>query len=374
LLSQGVRDYNRRPTVSIVPGNIVGEQGGFPMRYACVFVVLMVGWAGAAAPAFAQTALDDSVNAATQVLHEIMAVPLKCIPESLLREAQGIAIIPGMVKGGFIVGVRHGKGVLVTRDEAGVWRAPVFITVTGGSIGAQVGVQATDLVLVCKTKHSVDAILKGKVTIGADVAVAAGPVGRDASAATDAHLRAEILSYSRSRGLFAGVAIDGAAVTVDHRANAEYYAVRPGQAHATIPNSGIVLAHAVTSYAPPPQHGPPIVVVPKEIPAPPTFAPPDEREAVRQQLVAAAHRLQPLLEPAWQQYLALPAELFTGRALPPGATYEPVLHRYESVASDARYRALNEHHEFQETYTLLRHFAAFTRPAGTIALPPPPGH
>ncbi len=273
------------------------------MRFAGAIVLLVSGWAGAVSPALAQSPLDDSVIAATQVLREIMAVPLNGIPESLLHQSQGIAMIPGMVKGGFIVGVRHGKGVLATRDEAGLWRAPVFITVTGGSVGAQAGVQATDLVLVFKTRRSVEGILRGKVTIGADLAVAAGPVGRQASAATDAQLKAEILSYSRSRGLFAGLAIDGATLHIDHRANAEYYALRPGQLQASIPRSGVALAQVLTSYAPPPGNGPAVVHAPKELPPPP-FAPPDEREAVRQQLLAAAERLQPLLDAAWQQYLA----------------------------------------------------------------------
>lgn len=345
------------------------------MRFAGAIVLLLSGWADAVSPALAQSP-DESVIAATHVLREIMSVPLKCIPESLLHEAQGIAIIPGMVKGGLIVGVRHGKGVLVTRDEAGLWRAPVFITMSGGSVGAQAGLQATDLVLVFKTRRSVQGILKGKVTIGADLAVAAGPVGREAAAATDAQLKAEILSYSRSRGLFAGLAIDGDTMHVDHRANAEYYALRPGQLQASIPSSGVALAQVVTSYAPPPRHAPTVVLSAKEIPAPPPFPPPDEREAVRQQLVAAAQRLQPLLDPAWQGYLALPAEVFTGQSLPPGGTVEPSLQRYQIVASDARYRVLSEHHEFQETHVLLRRFAALAqpRPAGTLSLPPPPAH
>jgi hypothetical protein len=118
-----------------------------------------------------------------------------------------------------------------------------------------------------------------------------------------------------------------------------------------------------------------VVLAPKEIPPPPPLPPPDERETVRQQLVAAAERLQPLLDPAWQQYLALPAEVATGQALTPG-TIEPCLRRYQNVASDARYRVLSEHHEFQETHALLRRFAALAqpRPAGTLSLPPPPGH
>jgi len=192
--------------------------------------------------------------------------------------------------------------------------------------------------------------------------------------AADGQLKAEILSYSRSRGLFAGLAIDGATMHVDYRANAEYYAVRPGQLQAGIQSSGVALAQAVTSYAPPPRHGPTVVLAPKEIPPPPPFPPPDEREAVRQQLTAAAQRLQPFLDPAWQQYLALPADVFTGQSLPSGGALEPSLQRYQIVASDARYRVLSEHHEFQETHALLRRFAALAqpRPAGSLSLPPPP--
>lgn len=345
------------------------------MRFAGAIVLLVSVLAGPVSPTLAQSPLDDSVNAATQVLREIMAVRMNSIPESLLHEAQGITVIPGMVKGGFIVGVQHGKGVLATRDEAGLWRAPVFVTMTGGSVGAQAGVQATDLVLVFKTRRSVEGILKGKITIGADLAVAAGPVGRQASAATDAQLKAEILSYSRSRGLFAGVAIDGAHMHIDHRANAEYYALRPGQLQPSIPRTGVTFAQVLTSYAPPEVNRPGVVLAPKEVP-PPTLSPPDEREAVRQQLVAAAQRLQPFLEPAWQQYLALPAEVITGQPLPPGGSIEPTLRRYQVVASDARYKALSDHHEFQETYTLLRRFSALAqaRPTGTISLPRPPDH
>lgn len=344
------------------------------MRIAAAIVLIMSGWMVDVPLARAQTPLDDTVNSATQVLREIMAIPSKCIPESLLREAQGVAVVPGLVKGGFIVGVQHGKGVLTTRDEAGLWRAPVFITITGGSLGAQAGVQEIDLILVFKTRRSVQGILKGKVTIGADLSVAAGPVGRQALAATDAQLKAEILSYSRSRGLFAGVAINGASMHIDHGANAEYYALRPGQPPGTIPASGVAFAQLVSSYAPPRQQ-PVVVVTPKEvIQPPPTYQPPDERENVREQLLAVAQRLQSSLDPAWQQYLALPAEVVTGQPLPPGGTLEPVLSRYQAVASDPRYRALGERHEFQEAFALLRRFAALSqpRPAGTLALPAPP--
>ena len=342
------------------------------MRFAGAIVLLVSGWASAVSPALAQSP-DDSINAATHVLREIMSVPLKCIPESLLHEAHGIAIIPGMREKGFVVGVRHGKGVLVTRDETGFWRAPVLITISGGSVGAQAGVQSTDLVLVFKTRRSVERILKGKVTIGADLAVAAGPVGREASAGTDAQLKAEILSYSRSRGLFAGVAIDGTTIHIDHRANDEYYAVRPGQPPGSIPGSAAGLAEALTSYAAPPRQGL-TMLAPKEIPPPPTFPPPDEGEAVRQQLVAAAQRLQPVLDRSWQKYLALPPEVCTGQCPLPGGTFETSLDHYQAVATDPRYRTLSERPEFQETHTLLRRLAAVSRPAGTLSLPPPPAH
>jgi SH3 domain-containing YSC84-like protein 1 len=344
------------------------------MRFAGAIVLILSGWLGAMSPAFAQSPLDETVNSSTQVLREIMAIPSKCIPESLIREAQGIAIVPGMVKGGFIVGLERGKGVLTTKDENGLWRAPVFITVTGGSVGAQAGVQAIDLVLVLKTRRSVQSILKGKVTIGVDLAVAAGPVGRQALAATDAQLKAEILSYSRSRGLFAGVAVNGATMHIDHGATGEYYALRPGQPVGSIPASGIALAQLVASYTPPPRQAPIVVLAQKEVLPPPTFQPPDECEAVRQQLVASAQRLQSALDPAWQQFLALPAEVLTGQPMAPGTTLEPILRRYQTVASEGRYRALSEHHEFQETYALLRHYESLAQPrAGTLPLPPPPG-
>jgi len=344
------------------------------MRFPGKFALLISAWMCASSHALAQTIEDDSVDAATLVLREIMTVPLKGIPESLLHDAKGIAIVPGMVKGGFIVGVRHGKGVLVTRDDAGMWRGPVFITMTGGSVGWQAGLQATDLVLVFKSRRGIEGILNGRLTIGADLAVAAGPVGRQASAGTDAQLKAEILSYSRSRGLFAGLAIDGAVLHVDHRANADYYAVRPGQPQGTVPPSGIALAQLIASYAPPPKREVTVTVAPKEVPPPPPVPTPDERETTRQQLVAAAQRLQPLLDQTWQQYLALPAEVFTGQAFPPGATLELQLRRYQAVASDPRYRLLNERGEFQETHGLLRRFAALAPPRapGAIQLPPPP--
>jgi lipid-binding SYLF domain-containing protein len=166
---------------------------------------------------------DDAID----VLDELADSPDKRVPPTLLRDASAVIIAPDVVKGGFIVAARHGHGVLLVRKKDG-WSDPVFVTLTGGSVGWQAGVAATDLFLVIRNGKSLDRIMRGagKLTLGADASVSAGPVGRDASAATDAQLRAEILSYSRSRGLFAGVAIEGDTLQVDHLANDRYYGKR----------------------------------------------------------------------------------------------------------------------------------------------------
>jgi lipid-binding SYLF domain-containing protein len=132
-------------------------------------------------------------------------------------------VIPDVIKGGFFVGGRRGKGVLVVRSSNGEWSNPTFITLTGGSFGWQIGGQSTDVLLVFKTSRSVENISRGKLTLGADAALAAGPVGRHTGAATDARLAAEVYSYSRSRGLFAGVALEGAAISIDDSANRALY-------------------------------------------------------------------------------------------------------------------------------------------------------
>lgn len=163
------------------------------------------------------------IDASSEVFKEIMAIPEKGIPPALLSDAYGIAIIPGVVKVGFIIGGRYGKGVLMTRGVDGEWSNPSFITFGGGGIGWQIGAQSTDFILVFKSKRSIEGIKKGKFTVGVDAAAAAGPVGRSAEAATDIQLRAEIYSYSQSRGLFAGISLEGAALQIDDDANAEFY-------------------------------------------------------------------------------------------------------------------------------------------------------
>ncbi|MBA4064048.1 MAG: hypothetical protein C0501_10115 [Isosphaera sp.] len=158
---------------------------------------------------------------ATEVLDDLAAIPLKGIPPALLADAHGVAIIPRVVKAGFVLGGRGGHGVVLVRGKDGTWSDPVFVNLGGASVGFQAGVESTEVVLVFRSAKSLERLFegKGKITLGADAGVAAGPVGRQAMAATDAKLEAEILSYSRSRGLFAGVSLDGAVVRPEPKAN-----------------------------------------------------------------------------------------------------------------------------------------------------------
>ncbi|HET8765458.1 MAG TPA: lipid-binding SYLF domain-containing protein, partial [Rhodanobacter sp.] len=163
------------------------------------------------------------VQNAIEVLNTIEQSPDKSIPSDLLKEARAIAVIPGLLKAGFIFGGRRGEGLISVKRADGTWSDPSFITLTGASVGFQIGVSSTDVVLVFRTQHGVDTIVNGKFTFGVDATAAAGPVGRSASADTDQNMKAEIYSYSRSRGLFAGAAINGGALRIDYDANAEVY-------------------------------------------------------------------------------------------------------------------------------------------------------
>jgi lipid-binding SYLF domain-containing protein len=165
----------------------------------------------------------EKVNDAIEVIEEMVEIPEEGIPEALLSKAYGIAIIPKVIKAAWVVGGRLGKGVLLVRDESGRWGNPCFIRIAGGSVGWQIGIQSADIILVFKRKKSIESITEGKITLGADAAVAAGPVGRRAEVSTDINLEAEIYSYSKSRGLFAGVSIEGSAIQIDEDANANFY-------------------------------------------------------------------------------------------------------------------------------------------------------
>ncbi len=190
-----------------------------PMRtFALLTLIALI-----AEPATAATREEERVADATDVLDQFLRIPEQAVPPNILARAYGVAVIPDVVKLGFGLGARHGRGILVVRREDGTWSNPSFIALTGGSIGWQVGAQSTDIILVFKTRKGVDGIANGKLTLGADASVAAGPVGRQASAATDLEFEAEVVSYSRNRGLFAGVALEGSGVTMDNKANAAYY-------------------------------------------------------------------------------------------------------------------------------------------------------
>jgi len=182
-------------------------------------LVLALGTTGA----WAQAREQGRLLMASQVLEELRSARDQAIPDRLLERAYAIAVIPDMTKIAFFAGGRRGHGVLVVRDKDGRFTSPVFITMTGGSFGWQWGVQSTDIMLVFTTRKGVEGITGGKFTLGADASVAAGPLGRQASASTDTSFKAEVYSYSRTRGVFAGLALDGTALTIDDDANETFY-------------------------------------------------------------------------------------------------------------------------------------------------------
>lgn len=185
-----------------------------------ILTVLTIFTAGTAVAGERQ---DARLLTATKVLKESLEMPEQNIPTWLLERAYAVAVVPSVIKVGLGIGGRRGKGVLVVRRDNGSWSNPVFVNLTGGSFGFQVGVQATDVVLVFTSRQGIEGIVGGKITLGADAAVAAGPVGRQSSAATDIGLTAQVYSYSRASGLFAGVALDGSALTIDNRSNESFY-------------------------------------------------------------------------------------------------------------------------------------------------------
>jgi lipid-binding SYLF domain-containing protein len=173
--------------------------------------------------ALASTKTERRMENVVEVMQEFTGIPEQGIPPRILKNAYGVAVIPGVIKIGLTIGGRYGKGILVVRQDDGQWSNPSFISLGGGSFGFQIGAQSTDLVLVFKDRRSIEKIVSGKLTLGADASAAAGPVGRQTSAATDHRLAAEIYSYSRNRGLFAGVALEGAWLSMDRGSNQEFY-------------------------------------------------------------------------------------------------------------------------------------------------------
>lgn len=176
------------------------------------------------AAASAQQVETDRVAEAARVLDEVLAIKDNSIPKAILDKATAIVVVPSTIKGAFVVGGQRGKGVISGRKGTD-WSAPAFITLTGGSIGFQVGGQATDIVLVVMNERGLNNLMQNTFKIGGTASVAAGPVGREAAASTDYKMQAEILSYSRSRGLFAGVSLAGSSIRADRDANEKIYGV-----------------------------------------------------------------------------------------------------------------------------------------------------
>ncbi len=164
----------------------------------------------------------ERVQAAATVLNEIQGAPDKGIPQEVLGSAECVAVVPSMLKGGFVVGAKYGRGLASCRTEKG-WSAPAFFVVTGGSFGFQIGGQAVDLVMLIMNKDGMRHLLSSQFALGADASVAAGPVGRHAEGNTDWKLRAEVLTYSRARGLFAGATLNGAQIKQDKDSTREFY-------------------------------------------------------------------------------------------------------------------------------------------------------
>lgn len=224
-------------------------------RLLIVFVAVML--AGAGQTAFAVGKQAQIMQDATHVLNAFVEIPENSIPPTLLRQAYGIAVIPSVIKAGFVLGGRYGKGVLSVRTPSGSWSHPVFVSLAGASLGWQIGASSTDIILVFKSQRSIDRIVNGEITLGADASIAAGPVGRSASAATNLKLNAEIYSYSRSRGLFAGIALQGGVISIDEKDSWRYYGGRAGAASIlhqsdikALPQSGQRLVYTLNQYMP----------------------------------------------------------------------------------------------------------------------------
>src|SRR5881392_2591417 len=191
-------------------------------RFLAVIALVCVASIALASDPDEENKAEDRIKAAANVLDEIQSAPDQGMPEEVLGSAECVAVVPTMLNGGFIVGARYGRGVASCRTPKG-WSAPAFFSVKGGSFGLQIGGQAVDLVMLIMNKEGMENLLSSKVKLGADASVAAGPVGRHAAADTDWKLRAQVLSYSRARGVFAGLELNGAVLKIDRESTLEFY-------------------------------------------------------------------------------------------------------------------------------------------------------
>jgi len=187
------------------------------MTVVALLSMTSIGWADSD-----REATNDRLDHAGRVMHEIMAAPDKGIPEEVLEHAKCVAVVPHLLKGGFVVGAQNGRGVATCKTANG-WSAPLFFSLTGGSFGLQIGVEGVDLVMIIQNERGMRQLLSSKFELGADASVAAGPIGRHASANTDWKMEAEILTYSRARGAFAGLTLNGASIRHDEDSTRAIY-------------------------------------------------------------------------------------------------------------------------------------------------------
>ena len=185
----------------------------------CIIIFLLLSFS---IKGFAQDKQAGKITSATQVLKDFGGMK-ESIPHELLEMSEGIIIVPKMINAGFVLAGKRGRGIAMVKNEDGTWSNPVFITITGGSVGFQAGIQSVDLVLIFKHRQTLEDIGKGTFTLGGDISATAGPVGRNSTATTDYKMEAEVYSYSRSKGLFAGISLTGAALSVHENANTDFY-------------------------------------------------------------------------------------------------------------------------------------------------------
>jgi lipid-binding SYLF domain-containing protein len=322
---------------------------------------------GCGMPATYALAASDpvaTVQQSEQVLADFVAIPARRIPQHLLAEATAVAVIPDVTKIGFVAGVRRGHGVVMVRDAEGEWSLPQFITLTGGSVGWQAGIQGTDVVLVFRSRKGVDGLMKGKFTIGLDASVSAGPVGRDAEAATDATLKSEILSYSRSRGLFLGVSLDGSALEIDKHAHTGFYGSQTGEIPHRVPETAAQLRQYLAELTPHSASLPP---------GAPPMTNGRKLEVLRRSLVHNAGQLHAIVSPSWRQYLALPKETFDPAAHPNLEALVALEKHFATIDTTPNYKDLATRPEFHTTFAVLREYIRELAVAGSnLELPPPP--
>jgi lipid-binding SYLF domain-containing protein len=339
------------------------------LRYFLLTIVVFTTFRADAQLFAPPTAPNQIVVDATNVIAQSAAMQ-DGLPQKVLADAQAVAIVPNTVRGAFVLGAQFGRGVLLVRAPGGGWQAPQMIDITGGSLGYQIGVQSTDLILIFRTPQSVANVMRGTLKVGVDASVAAGPVGRQASAATDLALKAEILSYSRTRGAFVGASIEGSSIALDKQADALYY-----QPPGTIPASATQLVQllATLSSAGPPTGAPPMQPFAAVGAVPAVPQPLSEIEAAKQQLDAASRQLAANLDNRWKVYLALPPELYIPNHMPSVEELEQAIHRYEAVSQQPQYASLTNQPAFQATLKGLWRLGELQQGAQQkLPLPAPP--